>query len=289
MGRNREALENLEQAETYRDPARQKQLSYRFGYDPGLIGLCYKAMTLFMLGLPDQAARVRDQVRMEAADHDHAPTVALCRFFTTVWPEYLFGDLEACERQSAELVAYCIDKKVAQFRLYGGITHACARAGRDPTAENIEAIRAARDANRQSGAGVLDSMILSRLAEVLLTTGDVTGAEVSLDKAFQFVELTKERLLLADLQGIAGQAALRRQPPDRAGAEACFRKAIEVARSQEARLLELRAAVDLGRLWRDSGAADKARALLEPMLAAIEGGESMRDVRNARALLGEIL
>ena len=107
MGRNREALDNLQQAERCRDPTRQKQLSYRFGYDPGLSALCYKAMALFMLGLPDQAAGVSDQVRREARDHDHAPTVAFCQFFTTIWPELLFGDIEACERHSAELVAYC--------------------------------------------------------------------------------------------------------------------------------------------------------------------------------------
>ena len=114
-GRSREVLEILLQAEAYGDPARQKRLSYRFGYDAGLSILCYKSMTLFMLGLTDQAARARDQARVEASEHDHAPTVAFCRFFTTIWPELLFGDLEACERNSAELVAYCIERKVAQF------------------------------------------------------------------------------------------------------------------------------------------------------------------------------
>jgi hypothetical protein len=59
------------------------------------------------------------------------------------------------------------------------------------------------------------------------------------------------------------------------GAQACFLQAIDVARTQEARLLELRAAND-------------PRALLEPILAAIEGGEATRDVRAARALLAEV-
>ena len=72
---------------------------------------------------------------------------------------------------------------------------------------------------------------------------------------------------------------------DRSSAETCFRKAVEIARTQEARLLELRAATDLARLWRDAGSPNDPLALLEPILAAIEGGESTRDVRNARALL----
>jgi hypothetical protein len=72
------------------------------------------------------------------------------------------------------------------------------------------------------------------------------------------------------------------------GAQACFLQAIDVARTQEARLLELRAATDLARLWRDNGSPNDPRALLEPILAAIEGGEATRDVRAARALLAEV-
>jgi class 3 adenylate cyclase len=288
MGRNREDLEILQQAESYRDPARQKQLSYRFGYDPSLSALCYKAMTLFMLGLVDEAMRARDQARMEAADHYHAPTVALCRFFTTIWPELLFGDFEACERHSAELVAYCIEKKVEQFRLYGVLTDTCARARRDPTAQHIAAIRAAHDAHHRSGARILDSMILSHLAEALLATGDVEGVEATLQVAFEFVETSGERFLLADLHRIAGRLAIGRRASERALAEACFLKAIEIARDQEARLLELRAATDLARLWRDTGSPSDPRALLQPILAAIEDGEEMRDVRDARALLAGI-
>jgi predicted ATPase len=77
--------------------------------------------------------------------------------------------------------------------------------------------------------------------------------------------------------------------PEVARAEACFIKAMEIARSQEARLLELRAATDLARLWRDIGSPNDPRALLAPILAAIEGGETTRDVRNARALLEDIV
>ena len=168
MGRIREVLQMLQQAERYRDPAPQKQLSYRFGYDPGLTVLCYKVMTLFMLGLSDEAARASDQVRMEVLDHHDAPTVALCRFFTMVWPEFLLGDLDACERHSAELVDYCNEKRVEQFRLYSVLTYTCARAERNSTVEDIEAIRAARDALHRSSGRVLDSMILSSLAKTLL-------------------------------------------------------------------------------------------------------------------------
>jgi predicted ATPase len=87
---------------------------------------------------------------------------------------------------------------------------------------------------------------------------------------------------------LSGQLALKRPDPDWRGAEACFVKAIEVARRQEACLLELRAATDLARLWRDTKPDSDPGALLAPILAKIEGGETTRDVSAARALLAEL-
>src|SRR5262249_24123993 len=93
---------------------------------------------------------------------------------------------------------------------------------------------------------------------------------------------------LADLHRLEGQLALRHPQPDRQRAEAFFRKAIDVAQGQEARLLEVRAANDPAQLWRDSKSQSDIRALLQPILAGIEGGETARDVRHARALLAEL-
>ena len=117
----------------------------------------------------------------------------------------------------------------------------------------------------------------------------MADAEAELQDAFAFVERSGERFWLADLYRVDGQIALRRPETDRERAEACFLKAIEIAHGQEARMLELRAATDLARLLHEAGAPNDPRALLEPILAAIEGGETTRDVRNARALLAEIV
>ena len=142
----------------------------------------------------------------------------------------MFGDLEACERHSVELVAFCAEKKVEIWRSIGVVYHACARATREPTEENIAALRAAIDARRSSGVCITDSIFISRLAEALLMAGDVTGAEAALQEAFAFVEQSGERFWLADLHRLDGQIALKRREPDRARAEACFLQAIEIAR-----------------------------------------------------------
>lgn len=117
--------------------------------------------------------------------------------------------------------------------------------------------------------------------------GDLASAEAALKEAFAFVEQSGEGYWLADMHRLNGQIALKRPAPDRVRAEACFAKAIEVARRQDARLLELRAATDLARLWLDTNSGNDPRGLLASVLAKIEGGETTHDVRNARALLAD--
>ena len=288
LGQPRSALESLRQAERRRDPVQQKLLSYRFGTDPGLAVLCFKIWALNSLGLPDQAARISEQALAELHGHGHAQTAAFCNFWAVVFPELTFGDLEACKRHAAELVAYCAEKKVVQFRILGAACDACARAMLEPTAENVAAIRAAIAAERQTGSRVMEALFIANFVEASVLAGDVFGAEAALQEAFAFVEQSGERFWLPDLHRVEGRIALKQPSRDPARAEACFHRAIEIARSQEARLLELRAATDLARLWRNAGSANDPHALLEPILAQIEGGESLRDVRNARALLAEI-
>jgi class 3 adenylate cyclase len=284
-GRHREALQSLENGKKYRDPRRQRALSYRFGWDPSLAILGFEGLVRLSLGLIDSAARISEQVRTELSNHGHAATVASATFCATTWPELVLGDLGGLERDSSALFAYCAEKKVEQIRLLAKFHCAFARAMREPTDDNIATQRAALDAVRSSGGYVGNSLNICSLIEVSLIAGDREQAEADLAEGFAFVEQSGEQYWLADLHRLSGQLALRQPMPDHSRAEACFGKAIEIAKNQHARLLELRAATDLARLWRDTRQDGDLHALLQPILAAIEGGENARDVRNARSLL----
>src|SRR5450631_503768 len=284
-GQNREALQSLQEGNQYRDPRRQRALGYRFSWDQGLALLSFEVLVRLSLGLLDSAAELGEQVRIELLSHRHATTVASATFSSQTWPKLVLGDIESLERESAELAAYCAEKRVEQIRLLASYHHAYARAMREPVEGNIAIFRATLEALRRSGGNAGNSIFKCNLAEALLTAGDLAGAETVLEEGFAFVEQSGEQYWLADLHRLCGQVALKQPEPDRLRAEACFKKAIEVARGQEARLLELRAAVDLAQLWRDTASNSDPRAMLQPILAAIEGGETTRDVRNARAVL----
>jgi predicted ATPase len=220
------------------------------------------------------------------SDHTHAPTVATCTFFSAAWVALLAGDAEACEQHSADLVAFCTEKKVHQFRLFGGMTLASARSMREPTAQNIEALRSAIDDQHRSGAHLGDTLFLAQLGEALLRVGDLAGCEAALKGAFDFAEQFGERFWVPDLHRIEGVLRLEQADPKRA--EAAFLKAIEVARTQEARMHELRAVVDLARLWRGTGSIHDPLLLLQHGLSEIEGGQNSRHVRAARSFLAEL-
>src|SRR6266436_1903548 len=143
----------------------------------------------------------------------------------------------------------------------------------------------AMSAGRKRSATGSDGIRASPSSRSKSWCGCRSACSTALHAGFSFVEQSGEQYWLADLHRLSGQSALLQAQPDRARAEACFTKAIAVARSQEARLLELRAATDLARLWRGGRPNGDLRGLLEPILAGIEGGQTARDVRDARTLL----
>jgi predicted ATPase len=87
---------------------------------------------------------------------------------------------------------------------------------------------------------------------------------------------------------MAGEIALRSPEPDAAKAEAYFERALAVARTQQAKSWELRAATSLARLWRDQGKRDQARDLLAPIYGWFTEGFDTVDLKQAKTLLEEL-
>jgi predicted ATPase len=102
------------------------------------------------------------------------------------------------------------------------------------------------------------------------------------------VEATEERWWEAEVHRIAGEIALKSQQPDAAKAEAYFERTLSVARAQQAKSWELRAAMSMARLWRDQGKRDEAHDLLAPVYGWFTEGFDTRDLKDAKALLDEL-
>jgi predicted ATPase len=99
------------------------------------------------------------------------------------------------------------------------------------------------------------------------------------------VDTTKERWWEADIYRMAGEIALMSSEPDAARAEAYFERALAVARQQQAKSWELRAAMSMARLWRDQGKPQQGRELLAPVYGWFTEGFDTLDLKKAKALL----
>jgi predicted ATPase len=118
--------------------------------------------------------------------------------------------------------------------------------------------------------------------------GELDDAWRCVVEATSTIDATKERWFEAEANRIAGEIAMMSSAPDAAKAEAHFERALAVALKQQAKSLELRAAMSMARLWRGQGKRDEARYLLAPVYGWFTEGFDTRDLKEARALLDEL-
>ena len=129
---------------------------------------------------------------------------------------------------------------------------------------------------------------MSFLANAYAKLGQFDDAWRCIGEAMAAIEATKESWCDANIHRLAGEIVLLSGEPDTAKAEAYFERALAVARQQQAKSFELRAAMSMARLWRDQGKRDEARDLLAPVYGWFTEGFDTRDLKEAKALLDEL-
>ena len=128
----------------------------------------------------------------------------------------------------------------------------------------------------------------SFLARAYAKRGEFDEARRCIGESMAAVETTNERLFESDIHRVAGGITLTAPEPDAAKAQAYFERALTIARQQQAKSWELRAAISMARLWRDQGKRDEACDLLAPVYGWFTEGFDTRDLKEARALLDEL-
>jgi len=153
--------------------------------------------------------------------------------------------------------------------------------------EAIQLITSGFAPYRSTGSTNLTPVGLSLLGKCYAELGQPDEALRSVDEAKEVIERTGETWFEAHVHRIAGEIALKSPQPDIAKVEACFERALAVARQQQAKSWELRAAMSMARVWRDQGKRQQARELLAPIYNWFTEGFDTRDLKEAKALLEE--
>ena len=254
---------------------------------------CNLAWALHMAGFPDQAKRRMDEAN-EMAVHLRRPfSVAFANLYAIVLMHFRheYADVRPRSEALIELSRenglpfwlaagkMCLGRTIAGEGEFRG-DEAAMTSGLAMLKEAVESLAA-------SGADLIYTFSFVMLAEVYLTMKRIDECLRALDQIAQRIEQKDHRLLEVEVHRLRGEAMLLRRD-GAADAERCFRRAIEIAVSQQANSWRLRAATSLARLLMKTDRRDDARAILAPAFAQFTEGFYTSDLREAKTLLEEL-
>jgi predicted ATPase len=274
----------LEEMLALYDPISHRLLFHQAGFHPKMTSLAYLGIVLFCLGHPDQASARTNVAIDEARRLAHPPTLAVSLGLGAVTLS-LLGDNVALGESADRLFAVATEQHFPQWRAEGTIYRGWVKAKNGDVMEGISLLRSGSVAFRATGAEMWMPYGFALLARAFEIAGQVDEAVTQLDEALEIVERTGVRWLAAELYRHKGQL-LRRGHTE--AAEELYRKALSIAREQEAKLWELRAAASLARLRRDQDRRAEARDFLAPVYGWFTEGFGTPDLKEAKALLDEL-
>src|SRR5215813_3432011 len=306
LGEFVQARSHLEQGVALCDTPQHRARTVVYAQDPGVICLATLARTLWALGYPDDAlAKARESLAL-ARRIAHPFSMAFALYFTAVVHQYRH-EWQATQEQAEALMALSAEQGFAQRLAQGRILLGWTLVEQGRGAEGIALLRQSVAAYGATGADLGRSSYLALLAEAYGKGGQAEEGLTTLAQALLVVDQRRIRFNEAELHRLKGELLLRRaaekgiwridphEPmtpaeieaasPAVVEAEACFRRALDVARRQQARSLELRAAMSLSRLWRQQGESEAAREVVAEIYKWFTQGLETADIQAAKVLL----
>jgi predicted ATPase len=279
--------EHFDRALSIYDPAEHGPLTTRSGRDVGVAILSSRSGCLCMLGYPAAGRDDGERAVKIAREIGHATTLMFALLHAG-FNNMHCRDYAAAIAQIDELVALADERGAPFWKGTGTAARGWffTEAGKAPDA--VLAITSGITSLRLTGATLYEPMHLSNLAMAYTALCQLDDARRCIDDAIEKVQRSKEKWSEAEAHRIAGEIALKAPGPDKEKAEECFGRALAVARQQQAKWWELRAAMSMARLWRDQGEWQQARELLAPIYGWFTEGFDILDLKNAKALLDEL-
>ena len=278
---------HLNRAITLYDPAEHRPLATRFGQDIGAATLSWKSLACWLLGYPQTALADAEQALKVAREMGHSATLMYVLNFSA-WTNIFCGNYAVANALVDEFSALK-DKTGSLFwGAWGMMQRGFLMALTGKTPDAVQTITSGLTAMRATGTTMWMPLWLSYLTRANAEIGQFDDVRRGIGEAIVAVEAAKERWCEAEVNRIAGEIALLSPKPDLAKAEAYFERALAVAREQEAKSWELRAAMSMARLWRDQGRRQQARDILAPVYGWFTEGFGALDLKRAKAMLDEL-
>ena len=278
------ARQHLEEAIARYTPDQRRAPEFRMGFDPGMGCRVFAAQTFWVLGYPEQAlAHIHEALALvQELSHPYSLAYAWCH---AALVSQLRRDVLAVYEQAEAAITLATEQGFPLWVLMGTVFRGWALAMQGQSEAGLAQLRQAIAGFRATGGALLVPYFSALLADVFAHLGHPDDGLQALAEAHTMVEQYDERWWEAEIHRLRGVLLLRQTGTPQAEAEACFQQALDVARRQEAKSLELRAAMSLARLWQQQDKRAEAYDLLAPIYGWFTEGFDTADLQEAKTLL----
>jgi class 3 adenylate cyclase/predicted ATPase len=269
------------------DPAQHRVSAVSYGQDSGVNCGYLGALTLWVLGYPDQALQGMEEALALARRLAHPMSLTQALHFSALLHQ-LRREPQAARAQAEAELALCTEQGFGIFGVFSLLPRGWALAQQGEVVEGIAQLRQGFAGWRAMGAGVVSPWWLALLAEACGKVGQLDEGLRALEEALTAVQHNEEHNYEAEVYRLKGELLLQQSAAQQGEAEEHFQQALTVARRQQAKSWELRAAMSLSRLWQRQGKRHDARKLLAPLYGWFTEGFDTADLQEAKAMLAEL-
>jgi class 3 adenylate cyclase/tetratricopeptide (TPR) repeat protein len=281
--------EHYDRALAIYDPAEHGAVTTRSGRDVGVTLLSFRSGCVWLLGYP-AASRSDGELAVKNARQTGQATTLMYALYQAGYNHVWYGNYAAANAPLDELIGLADEKGAPYWRAQGTATRGWVFTLTGKASDAVRAITSGISSLRSTGASLYyEPLHLMYLAMAYAELGQLDDARRCIDDAIEKVERSKEKWCEAEVHRVTGEITLKSPAPDTEKAEKYFEHSLSVARAQQTKSWELRAAMSMARLWRDQGKVQQARQLLTPVYDWFTEGHDTLDLKEAKALLDELM
>jgi class 3 adenylate cyclase/predicted ATPase len=266
------------------NPQQHHASAFLYAENAGVICHSFAALTLGCLGYPDQGRARNDEALTLAQQSSHPFRMGVAFIIAAIFHQ-LRREVPAAQEYAESAINLATEQGFPHLRAMGCIFGGWALTQQGRAREGIEQITQGLRAYRATGAELARPYFLSLLAEAQGAMGQPQAGLTVLAEALTLTDTTRVRWYQPELYRLKGELLLQQSLDNQAEAENFFHHALDIARHQEAKSLELRAATSLARLWQQQGKRREAHDLLAPIYGWFTEGVDTADLKDAKALL----
>ena len=268
------------------DPQQHRTAAFLYGQDSGVLCRIFAAWALWSLGYPDQGLARSQEALTLAQQSAHPFSLAFALCWTAVFHQFR-REMRLTQERAEAAISLAKEQGFPLWVAYSSILRAWALV-QGQAKEGLEQLHQGMMAWRATAAEIFRPYCLALLAEAYGTLGEPEAGLTALAEALTLADTTGERWYEPELYRLKGTLLLQQSSDNATAAETCFHHALDIARNQQAKSLELRAATSMAYLWQQQGTRQEAYDLLTPVYGWFTEGFDTADLKDAKALLDEL-